>query len=106
VALATTRRSPYSWVSSFRYGVSPQPAQAPENSNSGSSICEPLIDATLTCVRSNSGISRKKSQLARSRSRWSRRGAMSMDLCLTSVLERAGQTSTQVPQPVQSSGAT
>jgi len=31
---------------------------------------------------------------------------MFSDLCLTSVLDRAGQTSTQMPQPVQSSGAT
>ena len=31
---------------------------------------------------------------------------MSIDLCLTSSLLRAGQTSTQTPQPVQSSGAT
>ena len=35
VALATTIRSPNSCVASFRYGVSPQPAHAPENSNSG-----------------------------------------------------------------------
>ena len=27
--------SPKSWVTSFAYGVSPQPAQAPENSSSG-----------------------------------------------------------------------
>jgi len=31
---------------------------------------------------------------------------MSIALCLTSLLLRAGQTSTQIPQPVQSSGAT
>ena len=35
VALATSMRSPNSWLASFRYGVSPQPSQAPENSNSG-----------------------------------------------------------------------
>ena len=35
VALATTMRSPNSWVNSLTYGVSPQPAQAPENSNKG-----------------------------------------------------------------------
>ncbi len=32
VALATTMRSPKSWVMTLTYGVSPQPAQAPENS--------------------------------------------------------------------------
>jgi len=36
VAFATRMRSPNIWVSSFRYGVSPQPEQAPENSKSGS----------------------------------------------------------------------
>ena len=36
VALAIMARSPNNWLISFRYGVSPQPAQAPENSNSGS----------------------------------------------------------------------
>ena len=35
-------RSPKSCVSSLRYGVSPQPAQAPEYSNSGWRNCEPL----------------------------------------------------------------
>ena len=38
-------RSPKSWVSSLRYGVSPQPAQAPENSNSGSRNCESLTSS-------------------------------------------------------------
>ena len=32
MALATSSRSPNSWLISLRYGVSPQPAQAPENS--------------------------------------------------------------------------
>ncbi len=35
VALPMTMRSPKSWVSSLAYGVSPHPAQAPENSSSG-----------------------------------------------------------------------
>ena len=34
----------------------------PENSNSGSSNCEPLTVSIFTCVRSISGISRKKSE--------------------------------------------
>ena len=42
VALATIMRSPKSWVMSFTYGVSPQPAQAPENSKSGCSNWLPL----------------------------------------------------------------
>ena len=43
---------------------------------------------------------------ARSTSRWSATGSMLMALWLVSVLLLAGQTSTQTPQPVQSSGAT
>ena len=35
VALATTMRSPNIWVTTLTYGVSPQPAHAPENSKSG-----------------------------------------------------------------------
>ena len=35
VALATIMRSPKSWVTSLTYGVSPQPAHAPLNSNRG-----------------------------------------------------------------------
>ena len=37
VALATIILSPNNWVTSLAYGVSPQPAQAPENSRSGCS---------------------------------------------------------------------
>ena len=37
MALAISARSPNNCVRSLMYGVSPQPAQAPENSNSGSS---------------------------------------------------------------------
>src|SRR5436189_4857645 len=60
VALATTIRSPNSCVVSFRYGVSPQPAHAPENSNSGWRNCDPLTDPALTRARSASGSPRKK----------------------------------------------
>ena len=42
VALATTILSPNNCVTSFTYGVSPQPAQAPENSNNGFLNCEPI----------------------------------------------------------------
>ena len=41
MALAMISRSPNNWVSSFRYGVSPHPAHAPENSNSGCRNCDP-----------------------------------------------------------------
>ncbi len=106
VALATRIRSPNIWVSSFRYGVSPQPEHAPENSKSGSRSCEPFTDAMSIVRRSGSGIPRKKSQLARSSSRWSSRGSMLIALCLTSSFDFAGHTSTHTAQPVQSSGAT
>ncbi len=106
MALATRIRSPNIWLSSLRYGVSPHPAQAPDDRNSGSSICEPLIEATWTSLRSGSSIVSKNSKLARSRSRWSCLGSMSIALCLTSSLLRAGHTSTHTPHPVQSSGTT
>ena len=64
---------------------------------------------TESCVidaRSSSGIDVKKSQRARSATRCSTAGCMLIALRLTWVLSLAGQTSTQMPQPVQSSGAT
>ncbi len=56
--------------------------------------------------RSYSGSFSKKAQLTRSCSRISSLGTMSRDLWLALLLSRAGQTSAQMPQPVQSSGAT
>ena len=56
VALATIMRSPNSWVTSLTYGVSPQPAQAPENSNSGLRNWLSLTFALLRIVESTSGI--------------------------------------------------
>src|SRR5512136_2916618 len=50
VALAIIARSPNSWESSLRYGVSPQPAHAPENSNNGRTSCEPRSESSLTLV--------------------------------------------------------
>jgi len=88
------------------YGVSPQPEQAPENSNSGSSTWEPLTVSWATAVRSSGGMARKWLHRSRSTSRWASTGSRLMALCFTSVLDRAGQTSTQTPHPVQSSGAT
>ena len=43
VAFAMYIRSPYSWVASLAYGVSPQPAQAPENSKYGFLYCTPMV---------------------------------------------------------------
>ena len=60
VALAMSVRSPKSCVSSLMYGVSPQPAHAPEYSKRGVANCEPLTSMTLMRVRSGSGRSRKK----------------------------------------------
>src|SRR5688500_11808415 len=106
VALAITDRSPNSCETSFTYGVSPQPAQAPLNSNNGRSSCEFLIVEGLISLRSRSGISMKKSQFLVSASRNGGCGSMLMALRPTWVLSFTGQTSTHSVQPVQSSGAT
>src|SRR5437763_885219 len=88
------------------YGVSPQPEQAPENSNSGSSSCTSFTWFMESGVRSVSGILRKKSQLAASASRNGGCATMLMARCFTSLLLLAGQIWTHSEQPVQSSGAT
>ena len=106
VALATIIRSPICWVSNLRYGVSPQPAHAPENSKSGWASCDPFTVSSDSVVRSCSGSPRKYSKLTRSASRWFSIGVMSIALCLTASLLLAGQMLTHTPQPVQSSGAT
>src|SRR6202521_2902635 len=105
VALAINARSPNNWESNLRYGVSPQPAQAPENSNSGCKSCESLTELRLSRLESTSGRPRKNSQW---RACVSRRGAwasMLMALWLVSLLLLAGHASTHNPHPVQSSGA-
>ncbi len=72
VALATRRRSPTCCVRSFRYGVSPQPAHAPENSNRGLDLL-----GALDRIRAHrpgavgSAIAVKKSHELRSTSRCS-----------------------------------
>src|SRR5581483_4952129 len=106
VALAIMARSPKSWVSNFRYGVSPHPAQAPENSNSGSRSWDAFTESWGRRERSRGGIEAKASQFARSRSRCSAAGSMSIDLWPLPSLAAAGQTCTHTPHPVQSSGAT
>src|ERR1700722_16329898 len=106
VALATMARSPNSCETSFRYGVSPHPEHAPENSNSGSCTCCWRIVPTLILLRSSSGIFRKKSQFSLSGARSGGCGTMLIAFRRTSLLFFTGQTSTQTPHPVQSSGAT
>src|ERR1041384_1297924 len=106
VALAITERSPNNWETSFTYGVSPQPAQAPLNSNNGRSNCEFLMVDGLNNLRSRSGIFMKKSQFLASGSRKAGWGAMLRALRPTWVLSLTGQTSTHKVHPVQSSGAT
>src|SRR6266699_6174661 len=106
VALATSIRSPNNCVASLIYGVSPQPEQAPENSNNGVTSCEFLMAARLISVPSTSGRVRKNSQLVFSRSRSGGCGAILMALCPTCRLSLTGHASTHRPQPVQSSGDT
>ena len=75
-------RSPKSWVSSLTYGVSPQPAQAPENSKSGCRNCEPLTSMRRPwCGRARAGRGRSRSSPARARAA-ARCGSMSMRLVL------------------------
>src|SRR6266568_2663772 len=106
VALAINARSPNNCDSNFKYGVSPHPAQAPENSNSGCRSCESLTEFRLSLLWSTSGRLRKNSQLRACASRREACGTMLMALRLVSALFLAGQASTHSPQPVQSSGAT
>ena len=88
------------------YGVSPQPAHAPENSISGRRNWDPLTVPVSSDARSGSGRRRKKSHAARSRSRRGGCGTMSMALWRGLARSLAGQTCTQSEHPVQSSGAT
>src|SRR6266540_4815472 len=106
VAFAMIERSPNYCETNFTYGVSPHPAHAPLNSNSGRSSCEFLIVDGLINFRSRSGISIKKSQFFASCSRRDGCAAMLSALRPTCVLSFTGQTSTHNVQPVQSSGAT
>src|SRR5680860_562593 len=105
VAFATVSRSPYNCDNNLRYGVSPHPAHAPENSISGSSICEPLTVSVRTSSRGRVGIDSKNSQLARSVSSMSNFSTMPSALTFLCSLLKAGHTSTHTPHPVQSSGA-
>ena len=66
MALATASRSPNSCESSFRYGVSPHPAHAPENSKSGSRNWRPRTVPKSTRERSAVGSVSKNAMLRRS----------------------------------------
>src|ERR1043165_6521654 len=94
VAFAMTERSPNSCETNFTYGVSPQPAQAPLNSNNGRSNCEFLIVDGLISLRSKSGIFMKKSQFLTSGSRKAGCEAILRAFRPTCVLSFTGQTST------------
>ena len=98
MALAMTMRSPKSWVISLTYGVSPQPAHAPENSNSGFLNWLPFTVLVLSAP-ANSGSVWANSQFF-SCAAWLDSGY------ITSAFSLAGQTFTQLPQPVQSMGLT
>src|SRR6266498_4864838 len=106
VALAIRARSPKSWETSFKYGVSPHPAHAPENSKSGGSSWLSLTEVKLSILRSGSGSVWKNSQLMDSCMRSGACGAMLIAFRPEALLFLAGQASTHRPQPVQSSGAT
>ena len=104
MALATISRSPNSCESSLRYGVSPQPAQAPENSNSGSRNWVPRTVPKSTRERSVAGSVSKNAMLLAlgGHQRLARR---EVDRLAGSASPGAdtGQASTHSPQPVQSS---
>ena len=83
--LACDRRN--SCDKSLRYGVSPHPAQAPENSNSGCRNWTPRTLAKSTRARSLVGSVSKKAMLARS---CSRIGAFGREVdCLDAGIARA-----------------
>ena len=105
VALAIIALSPKSEERSLRYGVSPHPAHAPENSKRGRRSCTSLTVEVLSLFLSASGISRKKFQLSRSGRRTSIWFTITRGLLSVPSLALTGQLWAQSPQPVQSSGA-
>ena len=100
MALAIIMRSPNSWVTSLMYGVSPQPAQAPENSNSGWRNWLPLT-VLLLMLHFGIGQLMAKFQLASPALMLGCQGLHGQ-----APFALAGQTSAQLPQPVQSRGDT
>ena len=97
VAFEISIRSPKSCVTSFAYGVSPQPAHAPENSKSGFSNCDPMIVVFFIgvfLIETFSTSTPKSKYFCASRS-------LSSSSVISSALP--GQTCAQLPQPRQSS---
>ena len=94
-------RSPNNWDSSFRYGVSPQPAQASENSNSGCRNWVPRTVPKSTRDRSTTGSVSKNATSRRVSA--GDDGPRLIALCDGSAGADTGQASTHSPQPVQSS---
>src|ERR1022692_4650783 len=101
VALATIILSPYSCDNNFTYGVSPQPEQAPENSNSGCNNCVPFTVFLFTRARSISGSDKKKFQFLISISLIGICETMLIALWPGCALLSTGQYSTHKLQPVQ-----
>src|SRR5512134_2558948 len=94
VAFATMARSPNNCETSLTYGVSPQPEQAPLNSNKRRKSCEFLIVDGLISLRSRSGMDMKKSQFLASCSRRGGCGTILRALRPTWDLSLTGHTST------------
>ena len=103
MALATISRSPNNCDSSLTYGVSPQPAQAPENSNSGCRNCVPRTVPKSTRDRSATGSVSKNAMFSRSAATSGSRGARLIALRVGSAGAPTGQACTHSSQPVQSS---
>ena len=101
--MAIVSRSPNSCETSFRYGVSPQPAHAPENSNSGSRNCVPRTVPKSTRERSFAGSCSKKAMFSRSAGSIGSIASRLIALSAASPGAETGQASTHSPHPVQSS---
>jgi len=93
-------------VSSFTYGVSPQPVHAPENSNNGSRYWTPRTFAKSTRLRRLTGIVSKNATFFFCSVR-SSTGARLMALRWPPPpIGFTGHAETHSPQPVQSSAYT
>ena len=93
--------SPQIWVRSLTYGVSPQPAHAPENSNSGLLSWLSRSLRVSSFAGSTSGRLRKNFQFSAS--------VLRSGICstiLSAPFAFIGHWTTQSSQPMQSSGAT
>ena len=101
VAFAIIILSPNNWVTNLMYGVSPHPAQAPENSISGCLNWLPLtvVGAIISPLGATLVVSTANAQFSTSTS-WVSRGFITKAFCL------AGHMSAQFPHPVQSIGLT